>query len=349
MDEVKRKLASIRTISEIKPIEGADSIELATVDGWQCVVKKGEFTPGMECIYFEIDSFLPIKDEYEFLRKSSYKKMGDKEWFRLKTIRLRGQISQGLVIPFNREEFKGHWRCGDDLTETLGVLKYDPPLPACLSGLAKGNFPSFLKKTDQERVQNIWNQIKDCDEEFEVTIKLDGTSCTYYLKDGVFGVCSRNLELKEDYNNTFWRLAKENDIENKLRSYGKNIALQGEVIGEGIQGNPEVIKGQHFYLFDIWDIDNYKYYSPNIRWQLQEFSKINAIPAYLSDDTTFSIDIPNNLRHFKLNEFKKIDDILQFANGPSLHSSMREGVVFKSMTSQLSFKIISNDYLLQQK
>lgn len=138
MEEVKRKLASIRVIAEIKPIEGADNIELAIVDGWQCVVKKGEFKPGNVCIYFEIDSFLPIIPAFEFLRKSSYKKMGDKEGFRLKTIKLRGQISQGLVIPFNLDLLLGLYippegiKCalGEDLTELLGVLKYNPPIPA---------------------------------------------------------------------------------------------------------------------------------------------------------------------------------------------------------------------------
>src|SRR5438876_1094061 len=98
MEEFKRKLASIRKISEVLPIEGADNIELVKVDGWQCVTKKGEFKPGDLCIYFEIDSFLPIRSEFEFLRKSSYKKMGDKEGFRLKTIKLRGHLSQGLVL-----------------------------------------------------------------------------------------------------------------------------------------------------------------------------------------------------------------------------------------------------------
>lgn len=358
MEEVKRKLASVRRIELIKPIEGADNIELAIVDGWQCVVKKGEFKPYDACIYFEIDSFLPIREEFEFLRKSSYAKMGDKEGFRLKTIKLREQISQGLVIHFSAFNLVVEsLYIGMDLTEALGVIKYDPPIPACLSGIMKGNFPSFIRKTDQERVQNIWNEIKDCDELFEVTVKLDGTSCTYYLKDGVFGVCSQNLELVEDYNNTLWRLAKENEIERILRSRrGKNLALQGEVIGEGINGNHEKIKGQQFYLFDIWDIDKQKYFTPEERHQ-------------------FCTDIFNVIRKMyevpilewhgiKLDRFKTIEDILAFAdeetlNVPnpihhftddkSLTALTREGVVFKSMSSDLSFKVISNKYLLNKE
>lgn len=177
MEEVKRKLASIRVVSEIKPIEGADNIELAIVDGWQCVVKKGEFFEGQPCVYFEIDSFLPIKPVFEFLRKSSYRKMGMKEGFRLKTIRLRGQISQGLVLglsilPEGLEPCFFENSNHKDVSDILGVIKYEPPIPACLVGKVKGNFPSFIRKTDLERVQNIWNEIKDCKEDFEVTVNL---------------------------------------------------------------------------------------------------------------------------------------------------------------------------------
>lgn len=357
MEEVKRKLASIRVIAEIKPIEGSDNIELAVVDGWQCVVKKGEFKPRDLCIYFEIDSFLPIREEFEFLRKSSHKKMGDQEGFRLKTIKLRGQISQGLVVPlYSLPEIKRgkilipdgfieiRDAIGEDLTELLGVLKYVPPIPACLSGIMKGNFPSFIRKTDQERVQNIWNEIKDCKKQFEVTVKLDGTSGTYYLKDGVFGVCSRNMELVEDDNNTLWRIAKENEIERILRARGKNLALQGEVIGEGIQDNHEKIEGQQFYLFDIWDIDKQKYFLPRQRHEfcndtflvIRKMYKVPILEGFFNDG-------------IKLDKFKTIDDILAFANGESLNASTREGVVFKSMSSDLTFKVISNEYLLKQE
>ena len=98
-----RKLATIQKIKEILPIEGADAIELAIVNGWKVVVGKNvEHKEGDYVIYCEIDSFLPIKEEFEFLRKSSYKKMADgTEGFRLRTIKLRGQVSQGLIIPIN--------------------------------------------------------------------------------------------------------------------------------------------------------------------------------------------------------------------------------------------------------
>lgn len=334
MSEFKRKLASIRKVSSVSPIEGADNIELITVDGWKCIAKKDEFFGGSLCIYFEIDSFLPALPEFEFLRKSSYKKMGDKEGFRLKTIRLRGQLSQGLALPTSSFKFYEDICEGFDCTEYIGVLKYDPPIPAQLSGICKGNFPSFIRKTDQERIQNIWNKIKDCGETFEVTIKLDGSSCTYYINDGEFGVCSRNMDLKESEGNTFWKTARDRNIEKYLRAYGKNIALQGEVIGEGIQGNPEEITGHQFHLFDIWDIDNQHYIKPKDR-TLLGFSSFNTkhVPIIYED-------VP-------MTDFNCLQDLLDFADGSSLYADSREGIVFKSNESDLTFKVISNKYLLK--
>lgn len=360
MEEFKRKLASVRLISDIKLIEGADNIELAIVDGWQCIVKKGEFSPGDFCVYFEIDSFLPIRPEYEFLRKSSYKKMGDQEGFRLKTIKLRGKISQGLVLavnvlegsitqqytekfPFTLEE---DW-LGYDLTEELGVVKYDPPLPACLGGVTKGNFPSFICKTDLERIQNIWNKIRDLEETYEVTIKLDGTSCTFYLNEDNFGVCSRNLDLKETEGNTYWKMARQYNIEAIMRKIGRNLALQGEIIGEGIQGNPEGIRGQEFYLFDVWDIDTHQYLKPEERKNI--LFSIFKTGITLAGRNSFYPIIECPMIGIEFLQLMQLEELLNSANGKSLHADMREGIVFKSMISDMRFKVVSNEYLLKEK
>ena len=169
-----RKLATIRTVTEILPIKGADMIVLAVVDGWKCVVKKDEFKAGDSAVYCEIDSFLPIKPEFEFLRKSSFKRMGDKEGFRLRTVKLRGQISQGLLLPISvlgREP-----QPGEDITEELGIEKYEPPTPTCLSGKVVGPFPATVQKTDEERIQNLAIDFKSYKyRTFFVTEKLDGT------------------------------------------------------------------------------------------------------------------------------------------------------------------------------
>lgn len=148
----ERKLASIRTITDIRPIENADMIELASVGGWNVVVAKNVgHKVGDWVVYCEIDSFLPIREEFEFLRKSSYKKMGDQEGFRLKTVKLRGQISQGLILPFHILPFGYTFHEGQDVSDILGIIKYEPPIPAELAGKVKGVFPSFIPKTDEER------------------------------------------------------------------------------------------------------------------------------------------------------------------------------------------------------
>ncbi len=188
-----RKLATVRQISEMKAIVGADLIELAVVDGWKCVVKKGDFQLGDRVVYCEIDSFLPIKDEFEFLRKSSFKKMGDEEGFRLRTIKLRGQISQGLLLPIS--VLNSESEIGDDVTEQLGIVKYEPPLPTCLAGEVVGPFPAMCEKTEEERIQNL---AADYDsylgKTFFVSEKIDGTSFTAFFDNDQLGVLNDQAE-----------------------------------------------------------------------------------------------------------------------------------------------------------
>lgn len=330
-----RKLASIRTISALNPIEGADRIEVATIDGWNVVVNTGIHTVGEVIVYFEIDSLLPIRDEFEFLRKSSYIKLNDgTEGFRLKTIRLRGQVSQGLVTPLSVLP-AGNWDIGDDVTDVIGVVKYEAPIPANLSGAVKGNFPSFIQKTDEERAQNFakdWSRFKSY--KYFVTEKLDGTSFTCYLRDGEFGVCSRNLELKMDESNTHWKVAIENELEKKLRSIGRNLAIQGEIIGEGIQKNPYKIKGQKLFVFNIFDIDKYEYISKNETKLILEKLNLNSVPEINTE-----MDLPNS-----------IDEALKIAEGKSAinNKTEREGFVWVAIDSpeRISFKTISNKFLL---
>lgn len=156
-----RKLATIQKIADIQPIEGADKICKYKVNAWWVVDQVGKYNVGDHVVYCEVDSYLPIRDEFEFLRKSSYKKMSDgTEGFRLKTIKLRGQVSQGLILPVAGcfgdtitlpAKDATLYKEGDDVSEALGIVKYEPPIPACLSGQVKGNFPAFLNKTDEER------------------------------------------------------------------------------------------------------------------------------------------------------------------------------------------------------
>jgi RNA ligase (TIGR02306 family) len=337
----ERKLASIRIISDIQPIEGADVIELAIVDSWKVVVAKNVgHKVGDMVIYCEIDSFLPIRDEFEFLRKTSYKKMSDgAEGFRLKTIKMRGQVSQGLILPMSVVEYTNvGFEVGMDVTNLLGISKYEPPIPAELSGKVKGLFPSFLRKTDEERVQNLtkeYEQYKSLGRKFYVTEKLDGSSATFYYNDGVFGVCSRNLELLETEGNTFWKVARELDLENKMRDFGVNISLQGELIGEGIQGNPYKIKGQTVKFFNLFDIDLQVYHSLAHLDRALGIMGLKMVPIV---DEFF--ELPDT-----------IETLLRYAEDKSVLNPKfdREGVVIRSNDRTISFKVISNKFLLNEK
>lgn len=335
---MERKLVSPVVIDDVQPIEGADLIEVATVKGWKLVIKKNEFKVGDHAIYCEIDSFLPVKEEFEFLRKSSYRKMGDDEGFRLKTIKFRGQISQGLLLPIS--VLNGYaYQIGEDIAARLGIVKYEPPVPAALGGIAKGLFPSFIPKTDEERIQNLSDQFESYKQHtFYVTEKLDGSSATFFYNEGVFGVCSRNLELVETEDNTFWKIARTEDFENKMAAIGKNIAIQGELIGEGVQGNPYRLRGQSVRFFNAFDIDSYRYLG------LEEFQ---ALIATLGLQTVPVLDV-----NFKLPD--TLDELLTIADGASVLSPQgkaveREGLVIRSIDRKISFKVISNKFLLNER
>ncbi len=326
-------------VSDVQPIEGADRIALASVLGWKVVIKKDEFKTGDLAVYCEVDSFLPVKPEFEFLRKSSFKKMSDgKEGFRLKTIKLRGEISQGLLLPVT--SLPGYPEVppvGTDVSDLLGIVKYEPPIPAQLAGEVKGQFPGFISKTDEERVQNLTDVLPGySDSLFYVTEKVDGTSITIYLKDGQFGICSRNLELVENPENTYWRVVRELEIEKKLRDLGRNIALQGELIGEGIQKNIYKLRGQTIKFFDVFDIDKYEYFDyTSFTATIEQFG-LSTVPLIEE-----AIKLPAS-----------VDDILTMANGTSALNPQanREGLVFRTTSGKrFSFKAISNNFLLSDE
>lgn len=383
-----RKLATIRRISEILPHTNADKLEIAVVDGWRVITQKGLYQPGDLAIYCEVDSYLPVLPKYSFLAGNSARKMGDLSGYRLRTIKLRGELSQGLLIPLHQfeDDFGIDWGCpidfrpnngqlipiagyivsnvkdselpedfeydeqacmaveeGDDVTEILGIIKWDPPLPASLGGVAKGNFPGFIPKTDEERIQNCYKWISKknwetdksvLDHRWETTIKLDGSSMTTYYRDGVFGVCSRNLDLMETEGNSFWQIARKKNLEVKLAALGRNIAIQGELMGPGIQKNPEKLQETELFVFKIWDIDNSRYLTSNERLSLVVELDLKHAPLIPAPDTSNWT----------------VADFLAFAEGPSLNAAVREGVVFKSLDDPaVSFKAISNKWLLTEE
>jgi len=339
---MERKLASLKRISDIKPIVGSDNIQLATVGGWKVVVAKdSNFSIGDLVVYFEIESFLPMKLEFEFLRKSSFRSMNGVGGFALRTMKIRKQLSQGLILPLSILDVDIPLSEGMDVTELLGVTKWEAPISPSLGGKAKGGFPSFLRKTDQERVQNLtefYKEWKESDIRFVVTEKLDGSSATFYINNGNFGVCSRNIELSEpllcESPNSFWSIARTLDLENKMKSLNRNICIQGELIGSKIQGNPYKLSCNQVRFFSALDIDT------GNTLPHDEFS--NLI-------TELGLDLVPVLEdEFKLPE--TIEDLLTYAEGTSAlnKDTVREGVVIKSFDSSISFKAISNHFLLRK-
>jgi RNA ligase (TIGR02306 family) len=402
-----RKLVTIREIDAVLPHPNADRLALAIIGGWQCVVKKGDFRSGDLCVFFEIDSLLPIRPEFEFLRQYSYVQ---KEWlksetnpegegYRLRTIKLRKEISQGLVLPIPeddefiqraiREEAldieDGLFEL--DFSDHFGVTKYDPPekiLSARMGGRPRGGFPSFIFKTDQERIQNInYRQLAESiklAESFEVTQKMDGSSLTvFYLhqespfadeKYNGLGICSRNIYLKHqteegspEIDNVFIKSVFESNlhiaIEKVAKHLGYDIAVQGELIGEGIQDNLHNIVGYEIHVFDIFNITKQKYLLPAERNEvfniLYNFGFIGYHVNVLSFGLTYGANI-NHIWHSVKDpesiepspeEMTKIRHmILEQAEWDLAHGKPNEGIVFKSLNRDFSFKAVSNSYLL---
>lgn len=362
-----RRLASIRKISEINPIPGADAIEVATVGGWKVVVKCGEFSDGDLAVYIEIDSWVPT-ELAPFLTKGSEPRVyNGVKGERLRTVKLRGQVSQGLLIPISAVYGKIgsiDIQEGRDITDLLGIEKWEAEIPASLAGQVHGPFPSWIRKTDQERCQNLVTEIfaENVRAKYEVTIKLDGSSMTVFARGKVHqddpslvqlesGVCSRNLWLKvneENANNTLVSVAVKSGLlgilEDMARNGVGNFAVQGEIMGPGIQGNRENLKTHQFFVFDIQNVDEGAYLDPGARSLL------------MLDLYARGVD-PNLVKHVPIEEhnadlvdtlgIKNIEDLLEFANGKSLNHQVREGLVFKRIDGNFSFKAISNQFLLK--
>jgi RNA ligase (TIGR02306 family) len=330
--EMTRKLASVRRIVEIKQIDGADSICLYRVDGWWVVDSIGKYGVGELVIYAEPDSWVPYELAPFLCRGKEPREFNGVKGERLRTIKLRGQISQGLVLPLDPSEDMAF--DGQDMTERYGIQKWEKPIPAQLQGQMRGNFPSWIRKTDQERVQNLDGEIY-WDDEYEITVKLDGSSMTIWNHDGEVGVCSRNVDLKMDQEgNSFVNMAKK--ILGRIELL-EEIAIQGELIGPSIQGNREGLAEHEFYVFDIYDIAAQAYWSPLSVQAYCETAGLNHVPVI--DSACKLID----------KGICSIESALAFAEGKSLNNPVREGLVFKRTDGEFSFKAISNVFLLGEK
>lgn len=358
-----RQLATIRRISDIRPIPGADRIVVAQVDGWECVVQKDEFHVGDTIVYVEVDSIVPERPEFEFLRDRK---------FRVRTIKLRGQVSQGLVLPLTILP-EGNYPMGSDVTSILGIKKYDPEAaqeallaqkqpqkPKSKLGQLlmrfkwyrklfmkpkrKGGFPDWIAKTDETRIQNL-TTLFDIERKnwtkFSVTEKVDGQSATYYLRKlsrrkYEFGVCSRNIHLSTPDNSSYWTVARKYDIENvlkKLIGEYETVVLQGEICGNQIQGNKYHISGYELFAFNLIYPDH-KCGTAEIKDLLAPFG-IKTVPIVEEGKV-----LPDT-----------IAELVEYSKGKSTvrKEQKREGVVMRNVQKNISFKVINPDFLLAEK
>lgn len=309
-------MLSIKKIKEIIPIEGADRIELAKLDGWQCVVEKNKFKVNEEVVYVGIDTIIPNEEKF-----------GSLKGIVVKTKRLKGQLSQGLLFSLN------------DLYNLLELKKYEKPVPEG-EGI-KGNFPEFILKTDEPRLQNHLNILEEHPfEDLYATIKEDGTSFTCYKKGDYFGICSRSYELERNTSNLYWKMAIYYDLENKLRKFNYDIALQGELVGEKCSGNKMGYKGNKIKFFNAYNITEQRYLDYSELIQICKDLDLEMVDIYIN---TY------NLRN------KTLEDLLELVEKIRINGKRIEGLVFRSkreitskvLQNRLSFKVVNNDYLLK--
>ena len=331
-----RKLATIQTIHNISPIKGADNISVAEVLGWEVVVKNGEYASGDSVIFCEIDSWIP-ESIAPFLCEG--KRFNHTLGGRVRTKKLRGVVSQGLILPLSTLSNPGQYTLGEEVTKELGIVKWENETLLIKCKEAKRGFPIFIPKTDQERVQNL-KMVFDqyVDKSYEVTTKLDGSSLTiysYYDKDSkcdVSGVCSRTLELKEGHNK-YWDCAKKYNVIEKLKSTGRGLAVQAEMLDVNIQSNYEKVDSLQMYVYDIYDIDNKSYLLPEERRNLCKELELPHVPVICEKYV-----------------LKSIKNIREYACGEGMNKGVRrEGIVLKSIDNYNRFKVTSVDYLLKYK
>ena len=334
-----RKLATIQRIAEVKTIENADKIVAYRIGGWVVVDSKGKYQVGDKVVYCEVDSWIPTEIAPFLSKGNEPKEFNGVKGERLRSIRLKKQVSQGLLLPtaICPIVLQPAMQEGDDVTGWLGIQKYEAPIPACLAGDARGMFPSAMPKTDQERAQNLSDKLNELSAHtYEVTEKLNGSSCTLWLdNEADFHVCSRNLDLKETESNSYWKAARKYDVEQKMKDLGlKGLAIQGELIGEGINGN-QYKTSLDFYVFDMYDAVFQRYLTSSERLVYCEKLGLKHVPVLCN---SFSIGMDGT-----------VDSLLAYAEGKSeLNGSEREGCVFVSTCDpSLSFKAVSNKWLIK--
>jgi len=345
-----RKLASIQRIWKIEPIEGADRIELAHVLGWQCVVNKGQFQPMDTGVYFEIDSFLPTRPEFEFMRATSYKKsdvMG--EGFKLRTMRFRGEISQGLLLPLSQfPEIPAETEIGTDVTELLGVKKWEIEERVTTGGTAIGTLPYDIPHTDETRVQEEPALIQAfAGLEYYISTKMDGSSHSIGIDENGFHVTGHNYEYKDDGASSFYELVKARGYREKMEAFANKenlttFTIQGELCAPGIQQNRLRLIKPEWYVFTIRE--NGKRVGLRRMLEICDLLGLEHVPI-----EEVGVDLPS--------KYPTVEALLARADGDYPKGGKKEGIVVRPtepvfcplISASLSMKIVSNKYLLKNE
>ena len=344
-----RKLASIQKVKEVMPIPEADRLELVQVLGWKCVGGKDEFHVGDMVVYFEIDSFLPVCNEFEFLRKSSYKNnefMG--EGFRLKTMKFRGEISQGLCLGIDKLP-KLHGMTleeGMDVTEILGVREWEMPERAGSGGTMIGDRPGYIPKTDETRIQSapeLLNEFKGLP--YYITTKMDGSSHSIGVRDGEISFTGHNFTYKDDGKSAFVEHVKAAGIHEKMKEYAdehglSTLVLQGEWCGEGIQKNRLKLKKPEWFVFTA-KVDDKRTDLATLR-EICEYVHCQMVPVEEEGDDLLA-------------KYPDEAALLARAEGIGYNGTTREGIVIcpiepvhsYTLSGPLSMKVINNKYLMK--
>ena len=318
--------------------------------GWQCVVNKGQFQPMDVGVYFEIDSFLPIRPEFEFMRTSSYKKtdiMG--EGFKLRTMRFRGQISQGLLLPLSSfPEIPADMELGADVTELLGVRKWEIEERATTGGTVIGNLPYDIPHTDETRVQENPELIKAfAGLEYYISTKMDGSSHFIGVDENGFHVTGHNYEYKDDGSSSFYELVKARKYQEKVESFVKEnglstLTIQGELCAPGIQQNRLRLTKPEWYVFTVRE--NGKRVGLKRMMEICEALGMEYVPI-----EEIGTDLPS--------KYPTVESLLDRADGEYPKGGKKEGIVIRPtepvycplISASLSMKVVSNKYLLKNE
>jgi RNA ligase (TIGR02306 family) len=325
-------LVFIGKIIDISPIQDADKIVSVTVvcgkgGKWQVVMGKDDAKTGGKVIVFVHDAIVPQLPQLAFMEK--YK-------WRVKICRFRGAISEAVALPIEQFPELANYDIGTDITELLKVEKYQKPIPPNIQGEIESAFPSFIPKTDEILYQKLEKSFLDdmLSKPVYLTDKYDGMSVTYYLKDDHFGACSRNYELKHNPNNIIFKLAEQYKIQDVLKDMGGNKAIQCELIGEKVQGNPLKIKGNDIRVFDIYDINE------------RQYIKVGKLMDYCNQ---YKLPMVAIVAAGKM----PLDEIVKCASGEYKEkpSITKEGIVVRTINEvyslnfeRYSFKVINPDY-----